>query len=85
MEYDEKNNDGAWRTYIRIKVCLDVRQLLKKVKKVKKLRGGWRVVNFIYKRLGVFCFLCGTQKKSAKGVLSLMMTMEKEGEAQKSG
>jgi len=47
--------------------------------------GGWRVVNFIYKRLGVFCFLCGTQKKSAKGVLSLMMTMEKEGEAQKSG
>lgn len=48
MEYDENNNVGVWRTFMRIKVRLDVRVPLKKEKKVKKPGGDWRVVKFRY-------------------------------------
>lgn len=59
LEYDPKNDQGLWRTYMRIKVRVDVRVPLEKEKKVRKLGGEWRIVKFKYERLGVFCFLCG--------------------------
>lgn len=59
LEYDSKNNTGVWRTFMRVKVRIDVRVLLKKEKKVKKPSGEWKVVYFNYEKLGVFCFVCG--------------------------
>lgn len=58
-EYDENNNVGLWRTFMHIRVLLDVRKPLKKAKKVRPPGGEWHVVRFRYERLGNFCFLCG--------------------------
>lgn len=58
-EYDDNNNAGIWRTFMRIKVKLDVRKPLKKEKKVRHTGGDWKTVRFKYERLGNFCFLCG--------------------------
>lgn len=59
VEYDAHNNDWAWRSYMRLKVNVDVRFPLKKEKKVRKLGGEWKVVKFKYEKLGTFCYLCG--------------------------
>lgn len=59
VEYDANNSSGIWRSYMCIKVLLDVRLPLKKEKKVKKPDGEWKTVHFKYERLGVFYFFCG--------------------------
>lgn len=59
VEYDTKNNEGIWRPYMRIKVKVDIRLPLKKDKKVKKAGEEWKVVQFKYERLEIFCFVCG--------------------------
>ncbi|XP_075473867.1 uncharacterized protein At4g02000-like [Primulina tabacum] len=59
LEYDDTNNSGAWRTYMRIRVAIDVRQSLKRCKKIKKAGCDWIIVQFKYEKLGSFCFVCG--------------------------
>lgn len=59
VEYDANNNSSSWKSYIRIKVLVDVRKPLKRSKKISKQVGEAKVVKFKYERLGVFCFLCG--------------------------
>jgi 14-3-3 protein epsilon len=59
VEYDKNNNSSFWRKYMRIRVRVDVRQPLKKDKKVKSAGGDWCTVNFKYEKLGIFCFVCG--------------------------
>jgi hypothetical protein len=59
LEYDEDNNWGPWRKYMRIKVALDVNVPLKKDWAIRKDGGDWVKVMFKYERLGIFCFLCG--------------------------
>lgn len=59
IEYDANNNSSIWRTYMRLRVNLDVRQPLKRFKKIKKQGGDWAVVSFKYERLSSFCFICG--------------------------
>jgi 14-3-3 protein epsilon len=59
LEYDNNNNTGFWRRYMRIRVRLDVRSPLKKEEKVKGQGGEWSTVSFRYERLGIFCYLCG--------------------------
>lgn len=39
LEYDPKNSSGIWRSYMRIRVNVEVRQPLKKSRKVKKPGG----------------------------------------------
>ncbi|GAU46344.1 hypothetical protein TSUD_180770 [Trifolium subterraneum] len=58
IQYDASNN-GFWRTYMRIRVKLDVRIPIKKELKVKIQGGEWHVVQLRYEKLGNFCFLCG--------------------------
>lgn len=41
LEYDEKNNTGVWRAFMRIRVKIGVRVPLKKEK--KNLKNQWRV------------------------------------------
>ena len=59
MDYDDDNNFGLWRNYMRIRVFLDVRVPLKRKRKVRIVNGEWAMISFTYERLGTFCFLCG--------------------------
>jgi hypothetical protein len=59
LEYDEENNWGPWRKYLRLKVALNVNVPLKKDWAIRKDGGDWVKVMFKYERLGIFCFLCG--------------------------
>jgi hypothetical protein len=59
VEYDKNNKGSFWREYMRIRVCVDIRQPLKKNSRVKNQGGAWCTVNFKYEKLGVFCFVCG--------------------------
>ena len=59
MDYDANNDVAVWREYMRIRVRIDVRLLLKKWKKIRTAGRDWSIVNFKYERLGVFCFICG--------------------------
>ena len=59
VSYDHVNNSGFWKSYMRIRVRLDVRLPLLRWKKIRKADGGLVIVRFQYERLGVFCYLCG--------------------------
>ncbi|XP_073030797.1 uncharacterized protein At4g02000-like [Primulina eburnea] len=59
VEYDDSNNLSIWRTFMRIRVTFDVREPLKRFKKIRKQGGDWVIVNFKYERLTQFCFICG--------------------------
>ncbi|GAU23341.1 hypothetical protein TSUD_237950 [Trifolium subterraneum] len=59
VEYDKNNSTSFWRQYMRVKVRVDVRRLLKIEKKIMLNGGLGGVVKFKYERLGLFCFVCG--------------------------
>ena len=59
VDYDVNNNIGFWRNYVRLQVKLDVRQPLKRCKKITLSNRGWSMVKFKYERLEKFCYLCG--------------------------
>ncbi|KAH9705864.1 CCHC-type domain-containing protein [Citrus sinensis] len=67
---DEHNFMGVWRTYMRIRVSIDVRKPLKRRMKIKKEGGEWICIDFKYERLNIFCFICGllghTEKQCPK-------------------
>lgn len=69
IEYDPSNNSSMWRSYMRLRVKVDVRSPLKKEWKVRQTGGEWCVVNFKYEKLGIYCFMCGflghTEQKCA--------------------
>lgn len=59
VEYDKKNMVTVWRNYMRVRVCFDVRNQLRRHKVVKKPDWGCFTASFKYERLTTFCFLCG--------------------------
>ncbi|XVF67504.1 hypothetical protein PTKIN_Ptkin10aG0126500 [Pterospermum kingtungense] len=59
LEYDKRNVFYVDRPYMRIRVSVDIRQPLKKGKKVKKPGSEWIVCKFQYERLPSFCFIYG--------------------------
>jgi len=59
LEYDVKNSANHLRSYMRIRVLLDVSKPLKRQKKIKRLGGDSQIVKFKYERLGNFCYYCG--------------------------
>ena len=42
-----------------IRVLLDVKEHLKRRKKIRMENGAWAMISFKYERLGTLCFLCG--------------------------
>lgn len=46
LEYDINNNTGFWRSYTRLRVCVDVQKPLKREKKVRKPGGSVRQCGF---------------------------------------
>ncbi|KAI3736027.1 hypothetical protein L6452_15558 [Arctium lappa] len=59
LDYDDKNKKTADKPYLRVRSLFDIRQPLKKGKKVKKSTGDWITCIFRYERLPSFCFICG--------------------------
>lgn len=59
LEYDVNNTSNFWRPYMRIRVMVDVREPLRRSKRIKKQGGDAKTVTFKYERLEVFCYLCG--------------------------
>lgn len=78
VEYDMQNNSSLWRTYMRIRVTIDVRLPLKRFKKIKKQGGDWAVVSFKYERLNHFCFICGLLGHTDRFCEKLFITPEAE-------
>ena len=59
LSYDEKNKKTADRPYLRVRSMVDIRNPLKKSKKVKKPGSDWITCSFQYEKLSSFCFICG--------------------------
>ncbi|GAU37478.1 hypothetical protein TSUD_207140 [Trifolium subterraneum] len=59
IKYDEYNNSGSWRMYMRVRVAVKVDEPLKKSLTLEKEDGGIVHVYFKYEKLGVFCYVCG--------------------------
>lgn len=59
LDYDDKNNYGYWRSFMRIHVMINVQKPKKNTTRIKKLRGEEPDMNLKYERLGPFCYLCG--------------------------
>lgn len=59
VESDPNNFGGFWKSYMRVRVAMDVRYPLKRKMKLKKAGGEWVWVTFEYERLNTFCFYCG--------------------------
>nr|GMD22130.1 uncharacterized protein LOC109152160 [Ipomoea batatas] len=58
--------DGTWKAFIRVCVGLDTSLPLRCRMKVKPPRGAAKWVDFKYKRLPTFCFLCGMIRHAKK-------------------
>lgn len=59
VKVDGTNFDGTWKNFARTRVALDVTKPLKRRMKMKRDGGEWVWVEFKYKHLLTFCFLCG--------------------------
>lgn len=59
VDYDTSNNSSVWRSYMRLRVRVDVRLPLKKEGKVQVAGREWCVMQFKCKKLMAFCFMCG--------------------------
>ncbi|KAL8474539.1 hypothetical protein ACS0TY_031118 [Phlomoides rotata] len=57
VEYDESNKLSNWRSFMRIKVLVDVTKALKHGKCIKKADGSVFVVSFKYEKLNQFGFI----------------------------
>ncbi|XP_019161976.1 PREDICTED: uncharacterized protein LOC109158517 [Ipomoea nil] len=63
---DPLNFGGAWRSFMRIRVRLDVAAPLKRRMKILRKDGTVQWINFRYERLSTFCFCCGVLGHSDK-------------------
>ncbi|CAN1825745.1 hypothetical protein LINPERHAP1_LOCUS31277 [Linum perenne] len=59
ISYDERATSLTGGQILRIRARLDIREPLKKEKKIKKPRGDWILAKFRYEQLPNFCFICG--------------------------
>lgn len=59
LEYEPKSTPNFWGALMRIRVLVDVRQPLKRSKKIKKQGVEAITSMFKYERLDNFCYLCG--------------------------
>jgi 14-3-3 protein epsilon len=59
VKYDDLNNCGSWRKYMRIRVAIRINEPLKKNWVFERDGGEPVEVHFKYEKLGNFCFSCG--------------------------
>uniref|UniRef100_A0A803QSV9 Zinc knuckle CX2CX4HX4C domain-containing protein n=1 Tax=Cannabis sativa TaxID=3483 RepID=A0A803QSV9_CANSA len=58
LESDPNNFVGVWREYLHVRVWIDVRKPIKRMK-ISTDQSSWYWVNFKYEKLPTFCFICG--------------------------
>ncbi|KAM7473735.1 hypothetical protein LguiB_020978 [Lonicera macranthoides] len=56
---DPSNFNGLWRTYMRIRVSINISKSLRRKMQIKKVGQEEAWVNFKYEKLPNFCFFCG--------------------------
>ncbi|XP_031108627.1 uncharacterized protein LOC116013111 [Ipomoea triloba] len=59
IKVDENNLDGLWKSFMRIRVQMNITKPLKRKMKVKPPGGDTFYIEFKYERLATFCFICG--------------------------
>lgn len=59
VESDENNFVGVWREYLCVRVTIDLTKPLKRRMKLRNSQENWCWVNFRYKGILTFCFICG--------------------------
>lgn len=59
IKSDPGTFEGGWKSYVRIRVLMNVEKPLKRRMKIKREGDNWSWLNFKYERLGTFCFVCG--------------------------
>ncbi|KAM6600113.1 hypothetical protein CsatA_019722 [Cannabis sativa] len=59
VKSDEKNFNGVWRDYLRVRVRIDIEKPLKRRMKLQQIGGDWFWINFRYEFVPTFCFICG--------------------------
>lgn len=59
VSYDPNNNTSIWRECMRVRIIVDVRQPLKRKKKICMKNGPKCIVQCKYEKLRDFCFVCG--------------------------
>ncbi|KAF2317826.1 hypothetical protein GH714_041141 [Hevea brasiliensis] len=55
---DPNNFTGLWRSYMRVRICHDVRRPLRRGTRLKQEGDEWFFVTFCYERLSTYCFIC---------------------------
>lgn len=66
VQNDPNNFGGNWRSYMRIRVAIDINRPLRKKLKLRQNGGEWAWVVFKYERLYTFCYFCGRVGHSEK-------------------
>nr|GMD19222.1 uncharacterized protein LOC109173053 [Ipomoea batatas]GME06899.1 uncharacterized protein LOC109173053 [Ipomoea batatas] len=59
IRIDEESFKGWWKSFLRIRVRLNINKPLVSQMRVRKNGGDWSWINFRYERLPHFCFICG--------------------------
>lgn len=59
INVDKKTFEGNWKSFLRVRVLLDITILLHRKMKMKRAGGDVFWINFKYEWLPNFCFLCG--------------------------
>lgn len=78
VESCERNFNGVWREYMRIRVTIDITKPLKRRMKIRKAGGEWIWITFKYENVPTFCFICGLVGHSEKFCNKLFDTPEED-------
>ncbi|XP_019171182.1 PREDICTED: uncharacterized protein LOC109166739 [Ipomoea nil] len=57
---------GAWRSYFRVRIALNIGEPLKRNMKLQHRNGTFQWITFKYERLNIFCLCCGLIGHSEK-------------------
>jgi len=59
FNFDEENNYGSWRRFMRVRVEIDVEEPLQQDLVIEREEVENIKIVFKYEKLGKFCFVCG--------------------------
>jgi hypothetical protein len=66
VKYDEENNYGPWRKYMRVWVKIDMEEPLKQDLVIEREEGDDIKLIFKFENLSKLCFICGSIGQTKK-------------------
>lgn len=78
VKSDPNNFKSSWKSFLRIRVTLQVCKPLKRRMKIKREGGNWGWINFKYERLSTYCFVCGMLGHADRDCAVVYANPEKE-------